>query len=136
MPFYNEWPKPIVLSRLLINIDFAKLLVKLSIIEDSMDSKCLQNAQSATEVFDALSHPTRLLIVCLLLDREHYVQELFDRLGTTKGNISQHLRILEQAGHITSRKEANRVYYSIADERLRTLVKTIQKLYCPGLSVH
>lgn len=100
-----------------------------------MDSKCLTNAQTASKVIDALSHPTRLMIVCLLLDREHYVQELFDQLGTTKGNISQHLRILEQEGHIASRKEANRVYYHIADERLRTLVKTLQKLYCPGLMV-
>jgi ArsR family transcriptional regulator len=100
-----------------------------------MDSKCLANAKTASKVIDALSHPTRLMIVCLLLDREHYVQELFDELGTTKGNISQHLRILEQKGHITSRKEANRVYYRIADERLRTLVKTLQKLYCPGLMV-
>ncbi len=101
-----------------------------------MDQKCLLNAKTASDVIDALSHPTRLLIVCMLLDREHFVQEMFDELGTTKGNISQHLRILEQEGHITSRKEANRVYYSIADERLRTLVKTLQKLYCPGLPLH
>jgi len=101
-----------------------------------MDPKRLSNAKTASDVIDALSHPTRLMIVCLLLEREHFVQEMFDQLGTTKGNISQHLRILEQEGHITSRKEANRVYYRIADERLRTLVKTLQKLYCPGLSVH
>jgi DNA-binding transcriptional ArsR family regulator len=101
-----------------------------------VDAKRLANAQTASDVIDALRHPTRLMIICMLLEREHFVQEMFDQLGTTKGNISQHLRILEQEGHIQSRKEANRVYYSIADERLRTLVKTLQKLYCPGLSVH
>lgn len=101
-----------------------------------MDSKRLANAQTAGKVIDALRHPTRLMIICMLLEREHFVQELFDALGTTKGNISQHLRILEQEGHVVSRKEANRVYYRIADDRLRTLVKTLQSLYCPGLNVH
>jgi DNA-binding transcriptional ArsR family regulator len=100
-----------------------------------MDTKRFSKAETASAIFDSLSHPTRLMIVCLLLEQEHYVQEIFDQLGTTKGNISQHLRILEHGGHITSRKEANRVYYRIADDRLRALVKTIQKLYCPGLSV-
>jgi ArsR family transcriptional regulator len=101
-----------------------------------METKRFKHAAAASSVLDALSHPTRLLIVCLLLKKEHFVQEIFDQLGTTKGNISQHLRILEQEGHITSRKEANRVYYRIADERLRTLVKMLQKLYCPALGVH
>ena len=62
--------------------------------------------------------------------------ELLDELGTTKGNISQHLRILEAQGHIVSRKDANRVYYRIADERLGKLVGTLQGLYCPGLTAH
>jgi DNA-binding transcriptional ArsR family regulator len=53
-----------------------------------VDQKCLLNAKTASDVIDALSHPTRLLIVCMLLDREHFVQEMFDELGTTKGNIS------------------------------------------------
>jgi ArsR family transcriptional regulator len=101
-----------------------------------MDKKRRQNADKASAILDALSHPTRLLIVCLLLDRERYAGELLDELGTTKGNISQHLRILEAQGHIVSRKDANRVYYRIADERLGKLVGTLQGLYCPGLTAH
>ena len=87
-------------------------------------------------MLDSLSHPTRLLIVCLLLEREHYVQELLDEIGSTKGNISQHLKVLEKEGHLSSRKDANRVYYCIKDRRLAKLVKTLQSLYCPGLGAH
>jgi ArsR family transcriptional regulator len=100
-----------------------------------MDEKRKQSALMAGEVLGPLSHPTRLLIVCLLLEQERYVGELLERLGSTKGNISQHLRLLESKRLIQSRKDANRVFYSIADKRLRTLVKTIQNLWCPGLAV-
>lgn len=99
------------------------------------EQKRLQSALMASDVLGPLSHPTRLLIVCLLLERERFVGELLDRLGSTKGNISQHLRLLESKGLIQKRKVANKVFYSIADGRLRKLVTTIQDLWCPGLAV-
>ncbi len=100
-----------------------------------IDKKKSQSALMAKTVLGPLSHPTRLLIICLLLERERYVLELLEQLGTTKGNISQHLAILTAKKLVKKRKEANRIYYSIADERLRSLVKSIQKLYCPGLGL-
>lgn len=100
-----------------------------------IDVKRKKSAQMAGDVLGPLSHPTRLLIVCLLLEQERFVGELLKQLGSTKGNISQHLRLLEGKRLIQSRKEANRVFYSIADARLRKLVKTIQALWCPGLAI-
>lgn len=97
--------------------------------------KRLQSARLAGQVLGPLSHPTRLLMVCLLLEKERYVGELLERLGSTKGNISQHLRLLESKGLIRSRKESNKVFYSVADARLRTLLRTVQNLWCPGLAV-
>jgi ArsR family transcriptional regulator len=97
--------------------------------------KRLKNAQMASEVLGPLSHPTRLLIVCNLLEREYYVGELLKELGTTKGNISQHLRLLEHKGLIAARRDANRIFYRIADERLRIFIRTLQKLWCPDLAV-
>lgn len=101
-----------------------------------MDKRRKKSATEAGEVLASLAHPTRLLIVCLLMDRERFAQELLAELGSTKGNISQHLRVLEQQGHVQSRKEGQRVYYSILEPRLRRLVRTLQNLYCPGLAVH
>lgn len=100
-----------------------------------IEKKRAQSAIMAGNVLGPLSHPTRLLIVCLLLERERYVLELLEHLGTTKGNISQHLTVLTSKKLIKKRKEANRIYYSIADERLRVLVRTIQELFCPGLGL-
>ena len=101
-----------------------------------MDPVRRQSADVASGVLGPLSHPTRLLIICLLLERERFVQELLEEIGSTKGNISQHLRVLEQQGHIAGRKDANRVYYRVSDRRLGKLVQTVQSLYCPGLAVH
>lgn len=94
-----------------------------------------QSALMAGDVLGPLSHPTRLLMVCLLLEGERNAGELQRLAGSSKGNISQHLRLLEGKGLVAQRREANRIYYRIADQRLRKLVKTIQSLWCPGLSV-
>jgi ArsR family transcriptional regulator len=101
-----------------------------------MELERRQSADVASGVLGPLSHPTRLLIICLLLERERFVGELLVEVGSTKGNISQHLRVLEQQGHIASRKESNKVFYRINDRRLGRLVQTVQSLYCPGLAVH
>lgn len=94
-----------------------------------------QSALMAGDVLGPLSHPTRLLIVCLLLDKERNAGELLALAGSSKGNISQHLKLLEGKGLIAGRRDANRIFYRIADQRLRRLVKTIQDLWCPGLAV-
>lgn len=94
-----------------------------------------RSAVMAADVLEPLSHPTRLLIVCLLLDKEHNAGELLELLGSTKGNLSQHLKLLSLKRLVSGRREGNRVYYRIADARLRELVKTLQKLWCPGLAV-
>ncbi len=101
-----------------------------------MNKNQIDHAGEGAEILACLAHPTRLLIVCLLLKREHFVQELLDELGSTKGNLSQHLRILSGKGLLRKRKENNRVYYGIQDVRVRHLVVLLKKLYCPGLKTH
>lgn len=94
-----------------------------------------QSALMAGDVLGPLSHPTRLLIVCLLLDQDRNAGELQALAGSSKGNISQHLGLLQAKQLIKGQRDGNRIIYKIADTRLRKLVKTIQNLWCPGLSV-
>ncbi len=61
--------------------------------------------------------------------------ELLERLGTTKGNISQHLRLLEAKGLVNKRRDGNRIYYSIKDPRVGELLRCVKNLYCAGLKV-
>jgi len=79
----------------------------------------------------AVAHPLRLAIVCLLGPGERTVNEICQELGTTQPNISQHLNLLHNQQLLKSRKDGNRVYYAIADQRLSEIIGMLQKIYCP-----
>jgi ArsR family transcriptional regulator len=92
--------------------------------------KKMENAIRVADILKNIAHPTRLMIVCLLKEREMFAQEILEALGTTKGNISQHLKILLLNQIISSRHEANRIYYSLKDEALYSLMEYMEKHYC------
>ena len=100
-----------------------------------MDQRQLQHAEKAARVLSSVAHPLRLLIVCLLIERERFVGELLEQIGTTKGNVSQHLRLLENKGFISKRREGNRIFYSIKDRKIGDLLKCVRGLYCAGLKI-
>jgi ArsR family transcriptional regulator len=65
--------------------------------------------------FKVLSEPLRLQILQELETGKLSVGELAIAVGSTQPNVSKHLKILQDEGLITRRKEGNAVYYSIAD---------------------
>jgi ArsR family transcriptional regulator len=77
-----------------------------------------------------MAHPLRLKILCVLGDQEISVQEIVDCVGTSQSNISQHLAILREKGVLRTRKEANRVFYRIGDERTLTLIGMMREVFC------
>jgi ArsR family transcriptional regulator len=76
-----------------------------------------EDIERTSRSLKAMSHPLRLKILCTLGDEEISVQEIAEYVGTSQSNISQHLAILRDKGILTSRKEANRVYYRVGDPR-------------------
>lgn len=84
----------------------------------------------AARSLKAMSHPLRLKILCTLGDQEVSVQDIVDSVGTSQSNISQHLAILRDKGILSSRKDANRVYYRIADPRTLRLICMMRELFC------
>jgi len=100
-----------------------------------VDQRQLQHAEKAARILSSVAHPLRLLIICMLLERERFVGEILERLGTTKGNISQHLRLLENKGLIGKRRDGNHIYYAIKDPKIGQLLTCVRGLYCAGLKV-
>ena len=100
-----------------------------------MNKKCFETAKKLSVVLSSISNPTRFLIMSILCEKEMYVGQLIDELGTSKGNISQHLRILFDRGLIKSRKTGNRVYYSLEKGQEKNLVKKLRKIYCPDFKI-
>lgn len=89
-----------------------------------------EDIQQAAQAMKAIAHPLRLRILCVLGDQEVSVQDIVDQVGTSQSNISQHLAILREKGVLTTRKDANRVYYRIGDLRTLKLVGMMRDVFC------
>lgn len=65
-------------------------------------------------VLSALAEPTRLMVMQILWDQgEHCACELIERLGATQSRVSRHMQVLQQAGLVTGRRDAQWVRYRI-----------------------
>ncbi len=80
------------------------------------------NMHEASRVLKAISHPLRLNILCVLGKGEMGVQEIVEKVGTSQSNVSQHLCLLRDKGIVSSRKDANRVYYSVKHETIKQIM--------------
>lgn len=84
----------------------------------------------ASRALKAIAHPLRLKILCVLGNDELSVQEIVDCVGTSQSNISQHLAILREKDVLRTRKDTNRVFYRIGDERMLTLIGMMREVFC------
>ncbi len=84
----------------------------------------------AARCLKAMSHPLRLKILCVLGTESISVQDIVEQVGTSQSNISQHLAILREKDILGYKKEANRVYYYIDDERMLQLIRMMRDVFC------
>ena len=89
-----------------------------------------EDIDRASRSLKAMSHPLRLKILCTLGDQEVSVQDIVESVGTSQSNISQHLAILRDKGILTSRKDANRVFYRVSDNRTLQLICMMRTVFC------
>lgn len=75
----------------------------------------------------ALSDPTRLKLLRLLLERESAVHELVDVLATGQSRVSMHLARLRSAGLVRERRDGRQVYYSTDAAALSALDRELQQ---------
>lgn len=80
----------------------------------------------------AAAHPVRLAIICLLAEGERCVGDIQTQIGTSQPNITQHLTVLLNLKLLRSRKDANRVFYAVADARLSDFISLLRKIHCPN----
>jgi ArsR family transcriptional regulator len=80
----------------------------------------MDEIKELSEVFKALSDPTRLMLVKLLSDHKGAlcVNALAGRLDVTQSAVSQHLRVLRQARLVKGERHGSSVHYSLDQDRL------------------
>jgi DNA-binding transcriptional ArsR family regulator len=89
-----------------------------------------ENIEQASAAMQAMAHPLRLKILCLVGNQELSVLEIVDAVGTSQSNISQHLAVLRDQGILLSRKEANKVFYRIEDSRILKMISLTREIFC------
>ena len=98
----------------------------------SLDSfKC--SARSASEFLKALSHETRLMILCILGEGEKTVGEIEQILGLQQAMVSQQLARLRLEELVQARREGRLIFYSIAHPHVEEIVAVLYRLYCAPL---
>ncbi len=85
----------------------------------------------ASKIFAALADPTRRQILQDLKEGELPAGEIASRFTITGSAISRHLSVLEGAGLLTSRREANRIYYRVEAEPLADALGDFVNVVCP-----
>ncbi len=89
-----------------------------------------ENIREASAAMQAMAHPLRLKILCLVGSQELSVLEIVDAVGTSQSNISQHLAVLRDHGILAARKDANRVFYRIGDPRVLQMIALTRQIFC------
>ncbi len=87
-------------------------------------------ADQASDLLKALANRHRLLIICQLIDGERSVGELAEFLSLRDSTVSQHLALLRKDGLVSARREAQTIFYSIASEPAREVLKTLYQAFC------
>jgi ArsR family transcriptional regulator len=82
----------------------------------------------SSKIFKALSDPTRLKIIELLEKKEICACEFVPLTKKAQPTVSQHLRVLENANIIKSRREGKMVIYSVVNKKIFDLIKLSKEI--------
>jgi len=87
----------------------------------------MSELERISKVLKALSHPHRLSIVIGLYHNECSVQECQRKMNLPQSTISQHLRILKEAGIIEGRRQGITVCYKVINDFVVDLIRKIEE---------
>lgn len=106
-------------------------LPKLSHDESPEDFEVLlAQARKASDLLKALSHETRLLILCLLCEGEKSVSDLETIMAMPQASVSQQLARLRLDRLVKTRRDGRQIYYSLASEELTGVISRLYDMFC------
>jgi DNA-binding transcriptional ArsR family regulator len=89
-----------------------------------------RHADAAAQLLKALANEKRLQILCLLSEGERAVGELNALLDLSQSALSQHLAVLRTDGLVKTRREAQSIFYALADGPAQRIMQTLHDIYC------
>lgn len=80
------------------------------------------------DVFKALADPTRLRILECVKNGEKCICEIIPYTGKSQPNVSQHLKILKNAGLIDDRKDGTRIMIKASNNEIYKTIEQVKKM--------
>jgi len=88
-------------------------------------------SEEAASFLSVVAEPNRLKILCHLKEGELCVCELIERLDLPQNLLSHHLKTLRKFGLLDSRKDGQRVYYRLDQEKLDHFATLTNNIFAP-----
>lgn len=105
------------------------MLKKKRVPKSSLESM-QAHACEASLLLKAMGNEQRLLILCLLVGSELSVGDLQTQIKLSQSALSQHLAVLREAELVSTRREAQTVFYSLPNGPVKKVMQTLHKIYC------
>ena len=88
------------------------------------------HAAEAAALLKELANPSRLRLLCQLVDGEKPVGELCRAIDLSQSAVSQHLARLREARLVDTEKRGQMVYYRLCNMEAHALLSTLYLIYC------
>ena len=88
------------------------------------------SASKACALLKAMANPQRLRVLCLLIEKEMSVGEINALVPLSQSALSQHLAVLREKELVKTRREAQTVYYSVADGTVHDVIEVLHRNLC------
>lgn len=89
-----------------------------------------EHAADAARLMNALGNESRLMVLCMLAEKERSVGELNEVVPLSQSALSQQLARLREQGLVKTRRESQTIYYSLADGPANKIIHLLHDLYC------
>jgi ArsR family transcriptional regulator len=88
-------------------------------------------AGDAVAALKVLGNEDRLLLLCPLSQGEMCVSDIEEALDIRQPTLSQQLGVLRNEGVVATRRDGQRIFYSVADAKVLRVLEVLYQLYCP-----
>ncbi len=91
-----------------------------------------EGATKAADLLRTLGNEHRLMVLCLLIEHEEMtVGSIHSQVALSQSALSQHLAKMREEGLVTYRREAQTLYYRIANPDVQKIVAILKEIFCP-----
>ncbi|WP_257389389.1 ArsR/SmtB family transcription factor [Tahibacter caeni] len=102
------------------------------VMKRGMAAAMAAQAEHAADLLKAMAHPQRLRVLCLLVEGELSVGDINREIELSQSALSQHLAKLREEGLVDTRKEAQTVFYRLADSPAVEVIRALHDAFCPA----